>query len=187
MLSIIVLGIIIDLVSKVLFANYFEGGGRTITVIPNFFYFTFVKNTGAAFGIFGDSTLGLIISSIIFIGFFIAYDIFYHSNNIWYTLGMSMLLSGAIGNLVDRIFLGYVRDFISIELFSFIFNFADTLITFGIIFFGVYLVFYGFKDDKKKVKVSYENVSSVETKVDDVIKTAEVKSEENIDTKDGEK
>ena len=42
---VLVLGIVIDLVSKVLFANYFEGGGDDITIIPNFLYFTYLKNT----------------------------------------------------------------------------------------------------------------------------------------------
>lgn len=164
---IIVLGIVIDLVSKVLFANYFEAGGEDITVIPNFFYFTFLKNTGAAFGIFGESTVALTIVSVVFVILFIVYDYFYHSNNMWYVTGLSMLISGAIGNFIDRIALGYVRDFISIELFSFVFNFADVLITFGVICFAVYILFFGFKEDKEKLEKKesvVENKEIVEEK-----------------------
>lgn len=149
---VVLIGIIIDLVTKILFAKYFEGGGKDIVLIPNFFSFTFVKNTGAAFGIFGESTLALTIVSLVFVGLFITYDILYHSDNIWYVLGLSMLISGAIGNLIDRVFLGYVRDFINIEIFPFVFNVADALITFGVICFAVYLIFYGFKSDKKVEK-----------------------------------
>ena len=149
-LSILILGVIVDLVTKVLFANYFEAGNNDIVVIPNFFSFTFVKNTGAAFGIFGDSTIALTIVSVVFVAIFVVYDIFYHSDNIWYILGISMLISGAIGNFIDRLFLGYVRDFISIHIFPFVFNVADALITFGVIFFAVYLLFYGFKESKKE-------------------------------------
>ncbi len=186
---VIVLGIVVDLVSKVLFANYFEAGGKDITVIPNFFYFTYVKNTGAAFGIFGDSTMALTIVSIIFVALFVLYDIFYHSNNMWYVLGWSMLVSGAIGNFVDRIFLGYVRDFVSIELFSFVFNIADVLITFGVICFGVYLLFYGFRDDKEKKKntdtekqedTPKKEVNSLENKVEVVEEKTE--SGETVET-----
>ncbi len=150
--SIVVLGVVIDLLTKILFEKYFVGGGKEIVVIPNFFSFTYVKNTGAAFGIFGESTLALSIASLFFIGVFVTYDIFYHSNNLWYVFGISMLISGAIGNFVDRIFLGYVRDFINIEIFPFVFNFADALITFGVICFGVFLVFFGYKDGKKEKK-----------------------------------
>lgn len=158
-LSILILGVIVDLVTKVLFANYFEAGNNDIVVIPNFFSFTFVKNTGAAFGIFGDSTIALTIVSVVFVAIFVVYDIFYHSDNIWYILGISMLISGAIGNFIDRLFLGYVRDFISIYIFPFVFNVADALITFGVIFFAVYLLFYGFKESKKEASKSTKTVT----------------------------
>ena len=61
-----------------------------------------------------------------------------------------MILSGAIGNFIDRIFLGYVRDFVSISLFNFVFNIADVLITFGVIFFIVYLIISVIKEKKEK-------------------------------------
>lgn len=175
-LSILILGVIADLVTKVLFANYFEAGNNDIVVIPNFFSFTFVKNTGAAFGIFGDSTIALTIVSVVFVAIFVVYDIFYHSDNIWYILGISMLISGAIGNFIDRLFLGYVRDFISIHIFPFVFNVADALITFGVIFFAVYLLFYGFKESKKEASKSTKTMTeskSVETSTldDDTEKT----------------
>lgn len=180
---VIVLGIVIDLVSKVLFANYFEAGGKDITVIPNFFYFTYVKNTGAAFGIFGESTVALTIVSVIFVALFVLYDIFYHSNNMWYVLGWSMLVSGAIGNFIDRIFLGYVRDFVSIELFSFVFNIADVLITFGVICFGVYLLFYGFREDKEKKQKTEHKTQGDFSEIEE--KTTKSKEEvgEKVDSK----
>lgn len=157
---VVLLGIAIDLITKILFAKYFECGGKDIVLIPNFFSFTFVKNTGAAFGMFGESTAVLTVVSIVFVGLFVVYDVFNHSDNIWYVLGISMLLSGAIGNFIDRIFLGYVRDFISIQIFPFVFNFADALITFGVICFAVYLIFYGFKNEKTK-----EDIQTTKSKV----------------------
>lgn len=148
--SIIVVGVILDLVSKHFFAQYFESGNADIVVIPNFFIFTFVKNTGAAYGIFGNSTLAITILSILFIIAIIVYDIFNHSSSVWYMLGVGFIISGAIGNVVDRIFLGYVRDFISIRLFSFVFNIADLFITIGVISFLIYLVISIAKEKKEK-------------------------------------
>ena len=141
----------LDLVTKFLFAEYLSGG-QDIVVIPNFFKFTYVENTGAAYGMFGGSTVALIIISIIFVIAFCAFDHFNHSNNICYVLGISLIISGALGNMIDRIFLGYVRDFVSISLFSFVFNIADALITFGVIFFMIYLIVSIVKEQKDKKK-----------------------------------
>ena len=148
--SIIVVGIVLDLVSKHVFALRFEDSSQKIVVIPNLFEFVFVKNTGAAYGIFGDSTVMLSVVSILFIIGFVLFDIFNHKNDWLYIFGIGLILSGAIGNLVDRLFLGYVRDFISIKLFSFVFNLADLFITAGVICFLVYLLISLIKEKKEK-------------------------------------
>ncbi len=148
--SIIILGVVLDLLSKHFFAEYFENNSADIVVIPDFFVFTFLKNTGAAYGIFGDNTLWLSIISIVFIIGIVLYDIFNHQNNVWYILGIGFIISGAIGNLIDRLFLGYVRDFISIRLFSFVFNLADLFITIGVVCFVVYLIITMIKEKKGK-------------------------------------
>lgn len=151
---IIVVGIILDLVTKIYFENYFEDNSKNIEVIPNFFIFTFVKNTGAAYGMFSGSTIPLIVISILMIIAFVIYDIFNHSNDMLYILGFAFIISGAIGNLIDRIALGYVRDFISIKLFNFIFNVADIFVTIGMILFVVYLIKSMIQQEKdKKLKV----------------------------------
>jgi len=130
-LIIFVISIVLDLVTKVLIQNYFEAGNDSIHVIKGFFEITYLKNTGAAYGMFSDNTIMLTIVSIAMVIVFVVYDIFNHSNNILYILGFSFIISGAIGNMIDRIFLGYVRDFISIRLFNFVFNIADIFVTFG--------------------------------------------------------
>lgn len=143
-------GIVLDLVSKHFFALRFETNSQKIVVIPNLFEFVFVKNTGAAYGIFGESTVMLSVVSILFIIGFVLFDIFNHKNDWLYIFGIGLILSGAIGNLVDRLFLGYVRDFISIKLFSFVFNLADLFITAGVICFLVYLLISLIKEKKEK-------------------------------------
>ena len=154
---IIIAGLVLDLVTKSIFAKYFASAVDDIIVIPNFLKFTFVKNTGAAYGMFGDSTVMLTIVSLVFIIAFAIYDYFNHSNNIWYVLGLSMIVSGAIGNLVDRLFLGFVRDFISCSLFSFVFNIADLLITVGVICFIIYLIISIVKEQKEKKNNGLDN------------------------------
>lgn len=149
---IIVISIVLDLLSKYLFASLFSSPREDIVVIPNFFKFTYLKNTGAAFGIFGENTTMLIIVSVIFVIAFILYDYFNHSNNWWYLTGISLIIGGAIGNLIDRLFLGYVRDFISLKIFSFVFNLADLFITVGVICFIIYLIISMVKDSKDKGK-----------------------------------
>lgn len=149
-LIIVALCIAIDLLSKIIIQNYFAGDVDNIVVIKDFFEITYLKNTGAAFGWFGDSTLGLTIVSGVFIALFVVYDYFCHSNNIWYILGLGFIVGGAIGNMIDRIFLGFVRDFISIHLFSFVFNLADLFITIGVGCFVVYLLISFIKDAKEK-------------------------------------
>lgn len=149
-LIIIAVSLAIDLVSKVIVQNYFSGDVDNIIVIKDFFEITYLKNTGAAFGWFGDSPLGLTIVSVVFLIAFVIYDYFSHSNNIWYILGLGFIVGGAIGNMVDRIFLGYVRDFLNIHLFSFVFNLADLFITIGVICFVVYLIISFIKETKDK-------------------------------------
>ena len=85
---------------------------------------------------------------------FVLYDIMNKSNNKWYLWGVSLILGGAIGNFIDRIFLGYVRDFISIKFFSFVFNLADLFITIGVICFVIYIIVDCAKDIKNKKEKS---------------------------------
>jgi len=88
------------------------------------YFFGFVKNTGAAFGILQGYNLLLIAIGIIALGFF-TYS--FHSHR----LACSLVISGIIGNLVDRISLGYVRDFIDLRIWP-VFNLADSFAVVGI-------------------------------------------------------
>ena len=119
-----ILGIIIilvDQISKLLLIN------KNIKIIPNLFEFTYTKNTGGAFGIGTQTILSLLI--IIGIIIYLIKD----RNRITNYIPFILILSGSISNLVDRIFRGYVIDFIDINIFNFPnFNIADICIVFGI-------------------------------------------------------
>ena len=76
-------------------------------------------------------------------------DFYYKSENGWYIAGFSLIVGGALGNFIDRICLGGVRDFIELKFIEFpIFNFADVFLTCGVICYLVYLIFYEFKKTK---------------------------------------
>ena len=157
---IIVVGLVIDLVTKVIFAQVLENGARDIDVIPGVFRFIYIENDGAAYGMLGGHTWLLIILTIAFIIGFICYYIFNYSSSIWYSLSIGLIISGAIGNLVDRVFIGKVRDFLSLEFFNFIFNFADVWITLGVICFSIHMLIEIIKEVREKKGKKSENDAS---------------------------
>jgi len=117
--------IIIDQIVKGLMINKYA------TIIPGILNFTYTKNIGAAFGI-GTPIIVLIVNIVLVIGIIIA--IIKFKNLITNYIPVTLLLAGGIGNLIDRIFRGYVIDFIDVNLFDFPnFNIADICIVFGVI------------------------------------------------------
>lgn len=101
-----------------------------VPVIQNFFYLTLVRNTGAAFGLLKNSTLffaGISFAAVLFIIFYLRRRT---GKNFTFELGLTMILGGAIGNLIDRVRLGYVVDFLDFLVWP-VFNIADSCITIG--------------------------------------------------------
>ena len=100
-----------------------------------FFRLTHVQNTGSAFGLFASQTFLLIVASVVAILALFIFLRYQALRNIGVSLTIGLLLGGSIGNLIDRLRLGYVTDFIDIGLqdgFRFYtFNVADSAITVG--------------------------------------------------------
>ena len=141
--------VIIDLTVKLIIKNTMIPN-QSITIINNFFYITYVKNTGAAWSILSGRKIFLIIFSLIVIISIIYYIIKRKDYNKLELIGYSVVLSGAIGNLIDRIIYGYVIDYLDFYIFNYdypIFNIADILIVIGII---IIFISYGGRDEKKK-------------------------------------
>lgn len=129
----------IDLVTKHLFCNI-----EYTRIIPYLIAFqTNGGNTGAAFGIFSKSTTFLIISSIVIVAAMIFVDIIMKAKGKTYTIGFALILAGAIGNFVDRLALGYVRDFIMFDFWKTfpIFNFADCCVVIGAVLVCIHFIF----------------------------------------------
>lgn len=130
----ILLLILFDFISKIIITSNLELG-QSINIINNFFKFQYIRNTGAAFGFMMNNTIILIIITIFMIIYLIR-EIKINYKNKFMIFSLSLIISGAIGNLIDRIFRGYVVDFISFSLYNYefaIFNIADIYITFGVI------------------------------------------------------
>ena len=130
--------VLIDQVSKSLVLSQIAPH-QIIPVIPGFFNIVFVENRGMAFGIFNQAKPGfafifLLATTIAAIGVIIIFFFRAKRNHQWLTIGLSLILGGALGNLIDRIQLGYVIDFLDFFLAGYhwpAFNMADSAVTVG--------------------------------------------------------
>ena len=127
--------IILDFISKLLIINFLK---VDLFLIPNFLYLTFVTNTGTFWGLFSNINIFFMILSIILLSLLIYIITVKTTLNKLNTILYSLVISGIIGNLIDRIIRGYVVDFIGIKIFNYnfpIFNFADIYIVIGVLLF----------------------------------------------------
>lgn len=108
-------------------------------IIYNLLSITYLQNTGIAFGLFPNTEVLFIITNALII-FFILFFNFKKNNNTIFLISSCLIVGGAIGNLVDRIFRGFVIDYIYVSFFPAIFNFADICITLGAIIFIICLM-----------------------------------------------
>ena len=142
--------LIIDIVSKFIISRICTLN-NSVSVINNFFSITYTHNYGGAWSILSSSTLFITVISIIVIIGIIYYMYKHKINNNFEKMGYILLLSGAIGNLIDRIIYGYVIDFLDFNIFGYnfpIFNIADICIVCGI-FIIVIMQIRGDKNDNK--------------------------------------
>ena len=127
--------VIFDQISKIFIEQSFSLGQQKI-LINKVLSFVYVRNEGAAFGIFqGARVFFIILTILIFIGGY-----FYLKKNPlsspFEKCAVSFIAGGAVGNFIDRVFLGYVRDFISADFIDFpVFNVADCFVCVGAFLF----------------------------------------------------
>ena len=155
-IGLIVLGLIgIDQVTKIWATNVL-GDGTDIALGDGVFHLHYVKNTGAAFGMLGGRQIFLVIITSIII---LAMMIYYHKLpktywGKWSRVSFIMIISGAIGNLIDRVYLNYVRDFLYFKLIDFpVFNVADILVVVGVGLLILAMIFIEIEEEKRKEKV----------------------------------
>ena len=154
--SLIVLIIIaLDQISKYWVVNNI-GLTDSFVVIPKVIDFVYVKNTGAAFSFLSETTYGIIFLSCISVIFCVGVIWFMIKKKPQHkllTISLALMLSGAIGNVIDRIFRGYVVDFIEPLFIDFaVFNFADCCITVGAFMLIGFEIYELIKERKKTEK-----------------------------------
>ncbi|MFP4465616.1 MAG: signal peptidase II [Candidatus Goldiibacteriota bacterium] len=131
---------------------------QSIAVIENFFYLTYIENTGIAFGMFGHNNddlrrwmlVGIITAAMAVIS---VYWRAYRNDSLLYNLSCGLILGGAFGNYIDRVLRGSVTDFFEFGIYEYrfaIFNVADAAVSIGVVLFIIYILFISDKQEKKK-------------------------------------
>ena len=145
--------VIIDQIIKYLISAYLQPVG-SVSVIDNIFSLTYVENKGVAFGMFSDMRWIFVALTSILLVIIIFYMFKKRPKGKFFYVCAALIIGGGIGNLIDRIFYGYVIDYLSLSFFPPVCNFADYCITVGTIMLVIYLLFFSdILDSSKKAKM----------------------------------
>lgn len=140
---IIIAGIVLDRITKIYAVKHFISYPHSGSLIN----LTYLENRGAAFGILQDKRILFVILTIAIVLYLMYYFITnLKSNPLVLNIAFSLIISGALGNFYDRLFQGYVVDFIEFAFVDFpVFNIADILVTVGCGLLIIYILFHGEK------------------------------------------
>lgn len=145
----------IDYIIKILVINNLKPISEVV-VIPGLFYLRYVENRGAAFGMLSDARWIFIVFTIVIIIALIYYLFKKRVKSKLFNISAILIIGGGIGNLIDRIFYGYVVDYLSVSFFPPVCNFADYCITVGAGLMVIFLIFFSDflnKKDKNNAKL----------------------------------
>ena len=137
--------VVADQLSKAWVRSQLVFGDRPTEVVGSLVRVVFSQNRGGIFGLFGDSAIVLAISSLVVIGLIVVYEWREGSHSWVLTIALGLLLGGAIGNLLDRLFYGYVTDFIDVGIGDsrfYTFNVADSAISVALLLLIVIALFH---------------------------------------------
>jgi signal peptidase II len=129
----------LDRISKIIFVKILDAG-QSVKIIPDIFHITLIHNTGAAFGMFKGRTQVFSLISLIVIVMIAVYLVRSRSVERVLAVSLGLILGGATANLIDRVWLGYVIDFLDFRIWP-VFNIADSCITIGTIILAVNILF----------------------------------------------
>ncbi len=122
----------LDRLTKYLVTNNLSIG-ESIPLVSNIFHITLVRNKGAAFGILKNQVPFFVFITLLAI--ILIYFNLKNNKSRLVKIALSLILSGALGNLMDRVLFGYVIDFIDFRIWP-VFNIADSAITVGAVLLG---------------------------------------------------
>lgn len=172
-----IIAVIADQVTKHIVNVNLPNEGDSVPFIPGFMSFTRYHNTGAAWSVMdggGWERVILLTVSFISMGLILFLLIKYYNRHKLFTVSLAMVLGGAVGNMIDRIRLEYVIDFLHTEFIDFpTFNVADSFITVGAVLLAVYVIFFESKVEKRLQAQQEAENSGRET--EPVAEQAEVK------------
>ncbi len=153
---IIILSVAADQLTKLFFVPMLsELPDKTMTIIPGVFNLRYVENTGASFGMFQGARVFFIIVTILVLAAGAVLMIkTRHRQSLFLKISLSLVIGGAIGNFIDRVAFGYVRDLFDFEQvhFPWVFNVADMCLVIGAIMLGIFVIFMYKPKDGKAVK-----------------------------------
>lgn len=138
--------ILLDQVSKYIIAS--NSTLQNVEIIKGFFYLTYAKNTGMAWSLLSGKQAFLSVVSAIAIGVMVYYVVTKNLDKLT-RISLALMIGGAAGNLIDRMFYAYVRDFLDFIIFGYdfpIFNIADSALTIGVVLLFIATM----KEDKKE-------------------------------------
>ncbi|MBQ6153117.1 MAG: signal peptidase II [Ruminococcus sp.] len=145
--AIAALVVAVDQLTKYLIVTNVKPQGSS-GFIPHLLSFVYSENRGVAFGLFQDATWLFIVLTSIVIVVFLFLLIKYYKTGKLFSIASALIIGGGIGNLIDRIRLGYVVDFLQLSFFNPICNLADYAISIGTFLLIIYLLFF-YKPKKK--------------------------------------
>jgi signal peptidase II len=117
-----------------------------------FFRFTYGTNTGGVFGLFSNQTFLITVAAVISVVVILLYSRHKMAQSMLVKVSLGMILGGSIGNLIDRVRLGEVTDFIDIGAWP-VFNLADSAIDVGVVLLIIYILFRMQKDSREAKRV----------------------------------
>ncbi len=140
-----------DQLTKWLAIIHLKGDG-SFKLWPEVFHLTYVENTGSAFGMLKDHRwVFMITSTVLIVGLLVFFVMYYKKVSPLMRCAVSMIIAGGVGNMIDRISLGYVVDFFDFTLIDFaVFNVADSFVCIGAGLFLLWFILDSLKEAKEK-------------------------------------
>ncbi|MBQ8409215.1 MAG: signal peptidase II [Clostridia bacterium] len=173
-----VVAVVLDQVSKLIVVSNMDLH-ESIAIIPDVFHFTYIQNRGAAFGSFDEHRWVFLILSTVAIIAILAFLFWKKPQDKLLLASLILISGGGIGNMIDRVRLGYVIDFLDFcafpNLWMWIFNVADAFVCIGAGMLALWMILDTVRDIKKEKA----------QKLTEAIETAVVDESENNATENG--
>ncbi len=145
--------VVLDQFFKILAMDKLEPIG-SLPIIRDIFHFTYIENRGAAFGMMEGKKLVLIgLTAVVLLAavFLVLTGKIENNNNLLFSV--CVIIGGGVGNLIDRIYRGFVVDYIHLKIINFaVFNFADICVTLGTAWLLLYLILDMKKETSGEIK-----------------------------------